>query len=130
MLGSGRVCGLAQRIYVGALARRPLSGDFPKELPRPFEEIPRAYPLPVANSQRQPAQPLYQQQQQKLEKYGVIYRDTPFAALSADYVLVHKPEDVETVFFKGEGRFPSRCTVSASKAVREELGIGMGVSFL
>lgn len=73
--------------------------------------------------------PLYQQQQEKLKKYGVIYRDGPFSVLS-DCVVVHRPEDVEAVFFKAEGRYPSRCTVSASKAVRKELGIGMGITFL
>ena len=120
----------ARRICVGGLARR-LSITVPtdkKKLPRPFEEIPRACPFPVVDFQRQPSLPLNLHQQQKLEKYGAVYRDRPFSALS-DYVVVHKPEDVEVVFFKG-GRYPSRCIVSASKAVRKELGIGMGITFL
>lgn len=105
-----------------------------KAAPRPFEDIPKTTSLPLVGSMwefllpRAWNRPLYQLQLERMKKYGVIYRDN--IPVLSEYIAVHRPEDVEEVFRKGEGRYPSRLAFLPWKKVREELGIGFGILLL
>lgn len=63
-----------------------------------------------------------------MQKYGMIYSDK--LPIIGDYVMVHRPEDIEAVFRKGEGRYPSRLSFPPWMEVREELGVGLGIVLL
>ena len=105
-----------------------------KAAPRPFKDIPKTPSLPLIGSTWQflsPRvwnRPLYQLQFERMQKYGVIYRDK--IPVLSDYVVVHRPEDIEEIFRKGEGRYPSRVSFPPWVEVREELGIGRGILLL
>ena len=106
-------------------------GTTPTAVTRPFEAIPKTTSLPLIGSMwefllpRTWNKPLYQLQFERMYKYGAIYRDS--IPIMSEYVMVHRPEDVEEVFRKGEGRYPSRFSFLPWKKVREELGVGMGM---
>ena len=69
---------------------------------------------------------LFDLQQERLEKYGKLYRDK-YPQLPA-FVVAHMPEDAEKTF-RSEGRCPVRVPISDlwTRMMTEELQLPMGL---
>ena len=76
---------------------------------RPFDQIPKAKGYPVIGTVLDYLKVKFKLQKvfkQRVEKYGLIYREKLFPGLP-EQVIVFDPEDVKTVF-RADGKLPYR----------------------
>lgn len=98
---------------------------------RPFDQIPKAKGYPVIGTVLDYLTVKFKLQKvfkQRVEKYGLIYREKLFPGLP-EQVIVFDPEDVKTVF-RADGKWPNRPEGGEIfRKLRQESFESMGVLF-